>query len=65
MASWCLDYEARYDRLRSRVRRDARAVLVFLAKRMARITGQTLVVCGGLSLGTYVGPASTKEWVPR
>jgi NAD(P)-dependent dehydrogenase (short-subunit alcohol dehydrogenase family) len=39
----------------------ARAVLFFLDKKTTYITGQTLFVCGGLSLGTYGGPAFTNE----
>ena len=42
----------------------ARAVLFFLDKGTTYITGQTLFVCGGLSLGTYGGPAFTGDWVP-
>ncbi len=39
----------------------ARAVLFFLDKKTTYITGQTLFVCGGLSLGTYGGPALINE----
>jgi NAD(P)-dependent dehydrogenase (short-subunit alcohol dehydrogenase family) len=39
----------------------ARAVSFFLDERTTYITGQTLFVCGGLSLGTYGVTASTKE----
>jgi len=39
----------------------ARAVLFFLDQRTTYITGQTLFVCGGLSLGTYGAPALADE----
>jgi len=42
----------------------AGAVLFFLDQKTTYITGQTLFVCGGLSLGTYGGPALPDEWVP-
>ena len=39
----------------------ARAVSFFLDARTTYITGQTLFVCGGLSLGTYGATVFTKE----
>ncbi len=42
----------------------ARAVLFFLDQKTTYITGQTLFVCGGLSLGTYGGPSFLKEGGP-
>ncbi len=42
----------------------AGAVLFFLDQRTTYITGQTLFVCGGLSLGTYGGPGFPGEGVP-
>ncbi len=42
----------------------ARAVLFFLDQKTTYITGQTLFVCGGLSLGTYGGPSFLKQGGP-